>query len=30
VDDTARAKAALKSIGGKRLMYGTARGAQNV
>lgn len=28
VDDTARAKAALKSIGGKRLTYGTTRGAQ--
>jgi transposase-like protein len=29
VDDTGRAKAALKSIGGKRLTYGTIRGAQN-
>ncbi|MFZ1106184.1 MAG: IS1595 family transposase, partial [Hyphomicrobiaceae bacterium] len=29
VDDTDRAKAALKSIGGKRLTYGTTRGAQD-
>jgi hypothetical protein len=29
VDDTGRAKAALKCIGGKRLTYGTTRAAQD-
>lgn len=29
IDDNARAEAALKAIGGKRLTYGTTRKAQN-